>query len=91
MAGINSEEKIAEELADLLVRSGVLCHVNLIPYNPVEILTFERPSPDQIGRFAAILRDAGIPTTVRYSRGVDIAAACGQLRAQHQSQLTTHV
>ena len=85
MAGINSDDAIAEEMADLLVRSGVLCHVNVIPYNPVEVLAFERPSPDQIDRFAAILRQAGIPTTVRYSRGLDIGAACGQLRAQHEA------
>ena len=38
-----------------------------------------------IERFAGILRDAGIPVTVRYSRGVEIAAACGQLRAEHQN------
>ena len=86
MAGINDGDEVAEDLADLLRRSGVLCHVNLIPFNPVEVLRFERSTPDQIERFAGILRDAGIPTTVRYSRGVDIAAACGQLRAQHEAE-----
>jgi 23S rRNA (adenine2503-C2)-methyltransferase len=55
-------------------------HVNLIPYNPIatapELRTTERPERDA---FAAILRDAGFITTIRYSLGADIAAACGQL------------
>ena len=88
MAGINSDDAIATELAEMLSRSGVLCHVNVIPYNPVDVLAFERPTPEQIERFAAILRAGGIPTTVRYSRGLDIAAACGQLRARREAATT---
>lgn len=82
MNGVNSSDEIAEELGQLL--RGRLCHVNVIPFNPVELLEFERPDPAGIERFAEVLRNTGIPTTVRYSRGVEIAAACGQLRAQHQ-------
>ncbi len=81
MGGINDDDATARELAELL--AGRLCHVNLIPYNPVEMLDFTRPSPERIERFASILQNAGVPTTVRYSRGVEIAAACGQLRAEH--------
>ncbi len=81
MGGINDSDEIAMQLADLL--RDRLCHVNLIPYNPVEMLEFHRPSPERIERFASILDQAGIATTVRYSRGVEIAAACGQLRAKH--------
>lgn len=84
MAGINDSDEIAIELARLLRRSGVLCHVNVIPFNPVEILKFERPTVAGIDRFAGILTDHGIGTTVRYSRGLDIKAACGQLRAEHE-------
>ena len=73
-------EETAEELARLL--RGRLCHVNLIPLNPVDVLPYDRPDPEQTDRFAAILRDHGIPATVRYSRGLDIAAACGQLRSR---------
>ena len=55
-------------------------HVNLIPYNPIatapELRTTERPERDT---FAAMLREAGFVTTIRYSLGTDIAAACGQL------------
>jgi 23S rRNA (adenine2503-C2)-methyltransferase len=80
MRGINDSDETARKLADLL--RGRLCHVNIIPLNPVDVLPYERPDPAGIERFAGILRDAGIPTTVRYSRGLDIDAACGQLRAK---------
>ena len=85
MNGINDSDEIARELGQLL--RGRLCHVNIIPFNPVDVLEFERPDPVGIERFAETLRSTGIPTTVRYSRGVEIAAACGQLRAQ-QTRLT---
>jgi 23S rRNA (adenine2503-C2)-methyltransferase len=80
MRGVNDGEQTAHDLANLL--RGRLCHVNIIPLNPVELLPYERPDPAGIERFAAILRTAGIPTSVRYSRGLDIDAACGQLRAK---------
>lgn len=83
MKGINDSDEIAQELADLV--KGMLCHVNIIPLNPVDVLPFERPDPAGIERFAETLRQAGIPATVRYSRGVDIGAACGQLRAKHEA------
>jgi 23S rRNA (adenine2503-C2)-methyltransferase len=87
MGGINDSDETANELAKLL--KGRLCHVNLIPYNPVDVLSFTRPSPERIDNFAAMLQAAGVPTTVRYSRGVEIAAACGQLRgAAISSQLS---
>jgi 23S rRNA (adenine2503-C2)-methyltransferase len=87
MAGINDSEEIARELATLLRGSGILCHVNLIPLNPVEVLPFERPDAGRIEHFGETLRANGIPATVRYSRGVEIAAACGQLSAQHQAEV----
>jgi 23S rRNA (adenine2503-C2)-methyltransferase len=80
MRGINDSDETARDLADLL--RGRLCHVNIIPLNPVDVLPYERPDPAGIERFASILRAAGIPTTVRYSRGLEIDAACGQLRAK---------
>ncbi|MGA7669911.1 MAG: 23S rRNA (adenine(2503)-C(2))-methyltransferase RlmN [Nitrolancea sp.] len=79
---VNDSDDVARELASLL--RGLLCHVNVIPLNPTLATPFERPSPERIERFASVLRDHGIPATVRYSRGVDIAAACGQLRAEHE-------
>ena len=79
--GVNTSEEHAHQLARRL--KGLLCHVNLIPYNPTPAYPFERPDERTIEAFASVLRDAGISTTVRYSRGVEIAAACGQLRVEH--------
>lgn len=84
MSGINDSDEIAIELGRLL--RGRLCHVNVIPFNPVDVLAFERPTTAGIDRFAETLRSQGIPTTVRYSRGLEIAAACGQLRARHERE-----
>ncbi|RMG78789.1 MAG: 23S rRNA (adenine(2503)-C(2))-methyltransferase RlmN [Bacteroidetes bacterium] len=53
--------------------------VNIIEYNPVEGVTFEKSREDTIDRFARQLRDSGVMVTVRRSRGKDIDAACGQL------------
>jgi 23S rRNA (adenine2503-C2)-methyltransferase len=78
--GINDGIKHAEELV-LLLR-GKQCTVNLIPYNPVEGLRLNRPEGRAIETFRAVLEDARINTTWRYTKGVDIAAACGQLALQ---------
>jgi 23S rRNA (adenine2503-C2)-methyltransferase len=83
---LNDAPELAAELARQL--DGLLCHVNLIPCNPTPAGPFQPPAPVAIDRFAAILRAAGIATTVRWSRGVTIAAACGQLRAEHEGDAT---
>jgi len=80
LAGINDKKEQAVELASLL--SGKQCTVNLIPYNPVEGLHLQRPEKERIENFRAILEEAGINTTWRYTKGKDIAAACGQLALQ---------
>jgi len=77
LAGINDHPKNAEELAKLL--NGKQCTVNLIPYNPVDGLRLNRPEKTTIEDFRFILEEAGINTTWRYTKGKDIAAACGQL------------
>jgi 23S rRNA (adenine2503-C2)-methyltransferase len=82
IAGVNDSDDDARKLARRL--RGLLCHVNVIPLNPTPAAPYERPSVQRIDGFAATLRSAGVPTTVRYSRGVEIAAACGQLRAQQE-------
>ncbi|MDQ3695679.1 MAG: 23S rRNA (adenine(2503)-C(2))-methyltransferase RlmN [Chloroflexota bacterium] len=82
MRGINDSDEVARQLGNLLRGLQMRCHVNVIPLNPVDVLPYERPDPAAIERFAASLRQAGIATTVRYSRGVEIGAACGQLRAR---------
>ncbi|HAJ35870.1 MAG TPA: 23S rRNA (adenine(2503)-C(2))-methyltransferase RlmN [Chloroflexi bacterium] len=78
MAGINDTPALAQELAAKL--QGLLCHVNLIPLNPIPDSKYQPTSDADAARFAQILRDAGIPTTVRLRRGIEINAGCGQLR-----------
>ena len=78
MAGVNDGLDQARQLSDLL--QGLLCHVNLIPLNPTPDSPL-KPSPrEQVDAFCAALEGAGIPTTVRVRRGLDIQAGCGQLR-----------
>jgi len=80
-AGRNDRPHHARAVAERL--EGLLCHVNLIPANPVPGEREPRPSPPaSVREFADVLTTAGIPTTVRDSRGAEIAAACGQLRAR---------
>jgi 23S rRNA (adenine2503-C2)-methyltransferase len=57
-------------------------HVNLIPLNPTGEFEGQAPDRARINRFAARLAAAGVTVTVRHNRGVDIDAACGQLRAR---------
>lgn len=83
LAGINDHPKNAEELAKLL--QGKQCTVNLIPYNPVPGLNLSRPERSSIEDFRAILEDKGLNVTWRYTKGKDIAAACGQLAQLNQS------
>jgi 23S rRNA (adenine2503-C2)-methyltransferase len=81
IAEINDSEDHAAELAKLL--RGKQCTVNLIPYNPVAGLRLSRPDKTNVVRFREILESAGINVTWRYTKGDDIAAACGQLALQH--------
>jgi 23S rRNA (adenine2503-C2)-methyltransferase len=78
--GINDQKEHAVELAELL--RGQQCSVNLIPYNPVEGLNLERPDRKQVFQFRDILTQKRIINTCRFTKGVDIAAACGQLALQ---------
>ena len=77
LRGINDSEEQAGELARLL--QGLVAHVNLIPFNPWEGAPVEGSGRKKIQRFAETLEKAGLPVTVRWSRGVDVGAACGQL------------
>ncbi|QDU54850.1 23S rRNA (adenine(2503)-C(2))-methyltransferase RlmN [Aeoliella mucimassa] len=78
LAGVNDSPEDAAELIDWLADLRV--HVNLIPYNPIEaapqLLGSSRAVRDS---FAGQLKSAGLTTTIRYSMGADIEAACGQL------------
>ncbi len=75
---VNDRPQDARALARQLQRRKA--HVNLIPYNPVVGLPFERPQPEAIHQFIAVLRNHGVSATVRKTKGQAIEAACGQLR-----------
>lgn len=77
--GINASERDARDLAKLL--SGMLCKVNLIPYNPIDEFPHAAPNYPEVVLFQRVLQEAGIRTTVRFSKGRLIEAACGQLRS----------
>lgn len=78
--GINDSPERARQLARLV--DGLLCHVNLIPLNPVPESPYQ-PSPrDRILAFQAELNRSKVPNTLRVERGIDIQAGCGQLRSQ---------
>lgn len=76
--GKNDSPEQAEELARRL--KGILCHVNLIPLNPVEGRLGQRSRTEQIAAFKNVLEKNQINVTVRREMGRDIDAACGQLR-----------
>jgi 23S rRNA (adenine2503-C2)-methyltransferase len=77
LGGVNDMPEDARRVVRLLspLRS---VKVNLIPWNPGE-LPYQEPSEERIEEFRRILNDKGIPAFVRYSRGRDVMAACGQL------------
>jgi 23S rRNA (adenine2503-C2)-methyltransferase len=75
---VNDRAEHARELVD--VARSIRANVNLIRYNEVRGMPFERPRDERVHQFQRILREAGVNTHIRASRGRDIAAACGQLR-----------
>ncbi len=77
LGGVNDAPEQARELAALLDRD--VFKVNLIPYNPTGM--YDGSSREAIAAFKAVLDEARLPSTVRLTRGRDIAAACGQLAA----------
>jgi 23S rRNA (adenine2503-C2)-methyltransferase len=82
LEGVNDDAACARQLAQLM--RGHVYHVNLIPYNATPDAPFNGTPDARIWDFANILDAARVPTTVRRNMGRDIAAACGQLRAQTQ-------
>ena len=83
--GVNDTMAHAEQLV-ALVQDRVSCKFNLIPFNPFAASGLTRSSNERVAAFARILQDAGLVTTVRKTRGDDIAAACGQLAGEVQDR-----
>ncbi len=85
LSGVNDRAEHARQLVQ--VCKTVRANVNLLRYNEVESLPFQRPKSDAVMQFQEILRRGGINSHVRKSRGRDIAAACGQLRRRENEKL----
>ena len=83
--GVNDELRLAPSLAELARDVGAF--VNLIPFNPIPFMDWKPSSPDRLKAFAAALEERGVSVAVRETRGRDIDAACGQLRAHALVQL----
>ncbi len=82
--GVNDQVSQAQELLSLV--GDLPCKFNLIPFNPFPESGLLRSPDEQIERFAQVLINAGIVTTVRRTRGDDIDAACGQLAGEIQDR-----
>ncbi len=83
LRGVNDRPQHAKQLAELA--KTLRANVNLIRYNEVEGLEFKRPRTEDVLAFQEILVQARVNAHIRASRGRDIAAACGQLRHEHQT------
>ncbi len=84
IGGVNDTPVDAEAMVDLL--RGDHAHVNLIPMNAVAHTPWQASPMPVIESFAAILKDAGIATTIRRNRGQEVGAACGQLAAERAGE-----
>ena len=78
--GVNDTPEHAEKLCEIL--KGILCHVNLIPVNPIDEGGYEKSDKKSIETFKNIVESHKITATVRRKLGADINAACGQLRRE---------
>jgi 23S rRNA (adenine2503-C2)-methyltransferase len=83
LKGVNDSVAHAKKLAALL--GGFSCKINLIAFNPHAESAFERPDPQAVLAFQEVLLDKNFTVIIRDSKGADIAAACGQLRARHRA------
>lgn len=82
---VNDSKECAIELANLI--KGTLAYVNLIPFNPVNELKYKRSDEKRVHEFMDTLMKRGVNVTIRKEFGTDIDAACGQLRAKHETQI----
>lgn len=87
ISGVNDSEEHAAGLATLL--EGLPVKLNLIPLNEVEPSRFRGPEPQSLENFRTVLQSRGMQVMVRYSKGQDIGAACGQLVIKSQTKAAT--
>ena len=78
IAGVNDSVFCAKEIAR--ITKGIMCHINLIPVNPVVENSYSKPDENKVNSFKKMLISLGCNATVRRTLGADINASCGQLR-----------
>jgi 23S rRNA (adenine2503-C2)-methyltransferase len=83
------DENISKSIAKSLVKylHGLRAKINLIPFNPHPGLNFSKPTNEQMLEFQKYLSTRGYPAPIRYSKGQDVSAACGQLAAKNKDNL----
>ena len=84
--GVNDDLRLAPQLAELAAQARAF--VNLIPYNPIPYKDWEPSGPETLEEFSRILEERGVSVAIRETRGRDIDAACGQLRAHTLVQIS---
>ncbi len=89
--GVNDSVDHARALLTLMATTGLSAKFNLIPFNPFPASGLKRSDNEAVTRFAKVLQDAGIVTTIRKTRGDDIDAACGQLAGEVQDRTSAVV
>ncbi|MCH9814811.1 MAG: 23S rRNA (adenine(2503)-C(2))-methyltransferase RlmN [Epsilonproteobacteria bacterium] len=89
MQGLNDDLKSAKKLVKLL--HGIKAKVNLIYFNPYQNSPFQRPNEKDMQAFKAYLNDHGVICTIRQSKGLDISAACGQLKEKTKGELNNEL
>jgi 23S rRNA (adenine2503-C2)-methyltransferase len=81
---VNDDKKSAKKLIKLL--DGIKAKVNLIYFNPFPGTSYKRPTDKAMKDFQQYLADAKVMCTIRQSKGLDISAACGQLKEQTEKE-----
>lgn len=81
---VNDDIKSAKKLLQLL--EGIKAKVNLIYFNPYPESTYQRPNEKDMQKFSDYLVERGLLATIRSSRGIDISAACGQLKEKSKEE-----
>jgi 23S rRNA (adenine2503-C2)-methyltransferase len=84
LRGVNDRPEHARELAE--IAKTIRANINLIRYNEVDGLEFQRPRDEDVRKFQDYLKSKSINTHIRSSRGRDIKAACGQLRHENKNK-----
>jgi len=86
LQGVNDQEIHAQELIKLINKFNLNVKINLIPFNPWGGCSYDRTKNEQIEKFQKILKNAGLISPIRKTRGDDVLAACGQLKSESERQ-----